>query len=99
MIMPAPTVLLPVPLYGVVPPVALTVTVAANERREVEIDLQPAAAKETAEVRTQPGSLSITSQVPGVEVWLRDQKIGETRPGRPLIAPLATVPGTARISR
>ena len=38
---------------------ALTVTVAASERREVKIDIQPAAAKEPRRSGPQPGSLSI----------------------------------------
>jgi hypothetical protein len=71
----------------------LTVAVAAGERREIEIDLQPLAPPEPAK---QAGSLVITSKVAGVEVWLDDRKIGETRPGQPLIANDLS-PGTYRL--
>jgi TRAP-type mannitol/chloroaromatic compound transport system substrate-binding protein len=40
----------------------------------------------TEEVRQELGSLAVSSKIAGVEVWLGDQKIGETRAGRALIA-------------
>jgi formylglycine-generating enzyme required for sulfatase activity len=40
----------------------------------------------TIEDEVKPGSLAVSSRVPGVEVWLGDQKIGETRAGHVLVA-------------
>lgn len=43
----------------------------------------PTKPRVTEEVRV--GSLALTSKLPGVEIWVADQKMGETRPGRSLI--------------
>ncbi len=37
------------------------------------------------EVRQELGSLTISAKIPGIEVWLGDQKIGETKAGRALV--------------
>jgi formylglycine-generating enzyme len=59
------------------------VTIAANQRRDVSIDIEPL----PAAAHPKPvGSLAISSKVGGAEVWLDNKKIGETHPGRKLIA-------------
>jgi len=46
---------------------------------------EPARPVPTLVPRQELGSLSITSRIPGVEVWLGEQRIGETRPGADML--------------
>jgi formylglycine-generating enzyme required for sulfatase activity len=59
------------------------VTIVADQRREVSIDIEPLS---TTASPKPTGSLAISSTVTGAEVWLDNKKIGETRPGRTLMA-------------
>jgi sulfatase modifying factor 1 len=51
------------------------VHVKPDSRTDVQIDLQPLV-----------GSLALTSRIGGVEVWVGNQRLGETRPGQALVA-------------
>ena len=61
------------------------VQVSADKRTEVAIDLQPL-----------PGTVSITSRVTGVEVWVGPDKLGETTAGSPLLRDTLP-PGSYRV--
>jgi hypothetical protein len=50
------------------------VQITADKRTDVAIDLTPL-----------PGTVAITSRVAGVEVWVGNDKLGETRLGTPLV--------------
>ena len=61
------------------------VQVSANQHTEVAIDLTPL-----------PGSVAITGRMAGAEVWLGDDKLGETPLGGPLVRDDLT-PGSYRV--
>jgi formylglycine-generating enzyme required for sulfatase activity len=58
-------------------------TIGADQRTQVAIDITPL--EPARDVAKPVGSLTITSSLAGVDVWLDDKKIGETRAGRALV--------------